>query len=275
MPLSFKPDPSMNNYILSNKRVLVIATMLSIMMLAASSMPSLISTKAFAAQSVATDIVDGVFDQTLDQDENSGDEQGTSEGAASSTPEENSGDEQGTSEGAASSTPENDPNSDINLDAESEQDTSRVEEDDSVQVDPIIENNVQNDMNLEVETELVMDQEDCEEAQNEAVQGNGQRSEQQAGGEGRVGDGNVYVSPKTQYSGQFALNGHFDVDVVLVEGCNPVDDIKQINAQEQGQQIDSDLSSSPTGTVIIPANQIANNYEQNIGVNKDIVMPVL
>jgi hypothetical protein len=265
----------MNNYILSNKRVLVIATMLSIMMLAASSMPSLISTKAFAAQSVATDIVDGVFDQTLDQDENSGDEQGTSEGAASSTPEENSGDEQGTSEGAASSTPENDPNSDINLDAESEQDTSRVEEDDSVQVDPIIENNVQNDMNLEVETELVMDQEDCEEAQNEAVQGNGQRSEQQAGGEGRVGDGNVYVSPKTQYSGQFALNGHFDVDVVLVEGCNPVDDIKQINAQEQGQQIDSDLSSSPTGTVIIPANQIANNYEQNIGVNKDIVMPVL
>ncbi len=262
MPLSFKPDPSMNNYILSNKRVLVIATMLSVMMLVASSTQSLIPAKVFAQQqSLAStvngnigEVVDETLDQQLNRDDNSGDEQ------------------QGTSGGAASSTPENDPKSEVKVDSQSEEDTSRVEEDDSVQVDPIIHNSIQNDLNINVDSELVMDEEDCEEAQNEVLQGNVQQSDQQAGGEGRVGDGNVYVSPKLQRSTQFALNANVDVDVVLAEGCNPVDDITQVNAQEQDQGISSDLSSSPSGTVMIPANQGADKFAYNIGVNQDIVL---
>lgn len=261
MPLSFKADPSMNNYILSNKRVLALAPMLSVMMLAAASMPSFIPTTAFA-QSLASEIttdVDEDLAQKFNLDSNGGLEP---EGEAASG-------------GTASSTPENGPNSEINLDSQSEEDTSRVEEDDFVQVDPILQNEVQNDLNVNVDTELVMDAEDCEEAQNEVVQGNGQQSDQQAGGEGRVGDGSVYVSPKSQLSEQFAMNANVDLDVVLVEGCNPVDDITQVNAQGQDQGISSDLSSSPSGTVIIPANQRADKFAYNLGVNKDIVMPVL
>ncbi len=279
MPLSFKPDPSMNNYILSNKRILAIATMLSFMMLAASAVPSLVPTTAFAQQSIASDITTDVDDRLAEKfnpGSNSGEgQQGASQGdepvATAATEEE----PEGASEGTESSQPENGPNSEINLDSQSEEDTSRVQENDFVTVDPILQNEVQTDLNVNVDTGLVMDEEDCEEAQNEVVQGNGQQSDQQAGGEGRVGDGDFYVSPKSQLSEQFAMNANVDVDVVLVEGCNPVDDITQVNAQQQDQGISSDLSSSPSGTVIIPADQRADKFAYNLGVNRDFVMPLL
>jgi hypothetical protein len=276
MPLSFKPDPSMNNYILSNKRVLAIATMLSFMMLAASAVPSLVPTTAFAQQSIASDISTDVDDRLAEKFNTGEGQQAGSQGddpvaTAAATEEE----PEGASEGTESSQPENGPNSEINLDSQSEEDTSRVEEDDFVTVDPILQNEVQTDLNVNVDTGLVMDEEDCEEAQNEVVQGNGQQSDQQAGGEGRVGDGDIYVSPKSQLSEQFAMNANVDVDVVLVEGCNPVDDITQVNAQGSDQGISSDLSSSPSGTVIIPADQRADKFAYNLGVNRDFVMPVL
>lgn len=259
----------MNNYILSNKRVLAIATMLSFMMLAASTVPSLVPTTAFAQQSVTSDITTDVDDRLAEKfnpGSNSGEgQQGASQGD----------DPAPATEATESSPPENGPNSEINLDSQSEEDTSRVEEDDFVKVDPILQNDVQNDLNVNVDAALVMDEEDCEEAQNEVVQGNGQQSDQQAGGEGRVGDGNFYISPKSQLSEQFAMNANVDVDVVLVEGCNPVDDITQVNAQQQDQGISSDLSSSPSGTVIIPADQRADKFAYNLGVNRDVVMPVL
>ncbi len=90
-----------------------------------------------------------------------------------------------------------------------------------------------------------------------------------------VDGGNVYVSPKSQLSEKFAMNANVDLDVVLVEGCNPVDDITQVNAQGQDQGISSDLSSSLSGTVIIPADQRADKFAYNLGVNKDVIMPVL
>lgn len=256
------------------------------MMLAASSMPSLAPTGAFAQQEIASDItekVNGMLTQQSDPNSNSG-EQDASDGdnteaaAAATTPDE----EQDASDGSESSsdesesaTPENAPDSDINLDSASEEDSSSVEEDDFVTVDPIVQNNVQTDVNAGADVALVMDEEDCDEANTEEVQANGQDSDQQADSEGRVGDNSFYVSPKYQLSEQIAVNAHVDLDVVLVEGCNPVDDITQVNAQESGQGISSDLSSSPSGTAIIPADQRADKFAYNIGVNNDYILPVL
>lgn len=276
----------MNNYILSNKRVITIATMMSFMMLAASLMPSLAPTGAFAQQEIASDVtekVNGMLTQQSDPDSNSG-EQDESDGdnTEAATAATTADEEQDASDGSESSsdesesaTPENAPDSDINLDSASEEDSSSVEEDDFVTVDPIVQTNVQSDVNVGVDTALVMDEEDCEEANTEVVQANGQDSDQQAGSEGRVGDNSFYVSPKYQLSEQIAVNGHVDLAIVLVEGCNPVDDITQVNAQESSQGTSSDLSSSPSGTAIIPANQRADKFAYNIGVNDDYIIPVL
>lgn len=271
----------MNN-ILSNKRVITIATMMSFMMLAASLMPSLAPTGAFAQQEIASDVtekVNGMLTQQSDPNSNSG-EQDESDGdnteAATTDEEQDASDESGSSsDESESATPENAPESDINLDSASEEDSSSVEEDDFVTVDPIVQTNVQSDVNTGVDVALVMDEEDCDEANTEVVQANGQDSDQQAGSEGRVGDNSFYVSPKYQLSEQIAVNGHVDLDIVMVEGCNPVDDITQANAQRSDQGVSSDLSSSPSGTAIIPANQRADKLAYNIGVNDDYILPVL
>lgn len=279
------PDLSMNNYILSNKRVITIATMLSFMMLAASLMPSLAPTGAFAQQEIASDVtekVNGMLNPQSDTNSNSGEDASdgeNAEAAATTTADE----EQDASDGSESSsdesestTPENAPDSDVNLDSASEEDSSSVEEDDFVTVDPIVQNNVQTDVNAGADVALVMDEEDCDEANTEVVQANGQDSDQQAGSEGRVGDNSFYVSPKYQLSQQIAVNAHVDLDVVLVEGCTPVDDITQVNAQRSDQGVDSDLSSSGSGTTaLIPATQRADKFAYNIGVNDDYILPVL
>jgi hypothetical protein len=259
--------------------------MLSFMMLAASSMPSLAPTGAFAQQAIASDVtekVNGMLTQQSEPNSNSGEDASdgdNTEAAAAAAPAD---EEQDASDGSESSsdesestTPENAPDSDINLDSASEEDSSSVEEDDFVTVDPIVQTNVQPDVNVGVDTAVVMDEEDCDEANTEEVQANVQDSDQQAGSEGRVGDNSFYVSPKYQLSEQIAVNAHVDLDVVLVEGCNPVDDITQVNAQESGQGIGSDLSSSPSGTAIIPADQRADKIAYNIGVNDDYILPVL
>lgn len=291
IPVRIKPDLSMNNYILSNKRVITIATMLSFMMLAASLMPSLAPTGAFAQQDIASDVtsdvtekVNGMLTPQSDPNSNSGEDASdgdNTEAAAAAAPAD---EEQDASDGSESSsdesgstTPENAPDSDINIDSASEEDTSSVEEDDFVTVDPIVQNNIQTDVNAGADVALVMDEEDCDEANTEEVQANVQDSDQQADSEGRVGDNSFYVSPKYQLSEQIGVNAHVDLDIVLVEGCNPVDDITQANVQRSDQGVGTpDLSSSGSGTTaIIPANQRADKFAYNIGVNDDYILPVL
>ena len=281
------PDLSMNNYILSNKRVITIATMLSFMMLAASLMPSLAPTGAFAQQEIASDVtekVNGMLNPQSDTNSNSGEDASDGENAEAAPTTTTADEEQDASDGSESSsdesestTPENAPDSDVNLDSASEEDSSSVEEDDFVTVDPIVQNNVQTDVNAGADVALVMDEEDCDEANTEVVQANGQDSDQQAGSEGRVGDNSFYVSPKYQLSEQIAVNAHVDLVVVLVEGSTPVDDITQANVQRSDQGVGTpDLSSSGSGTtVLIPANQRADKYAYNIGVNDDYILPVL
>ena len=263
------------------------------MMLAASLMPSLAPTGAFAQQeqqAIASDVtsdvtekVNGMLNPESDTNSNGGEDESDGENTEAAAAPTTADEEQDASDGSESSsdesestTPENAPDSDVNLDSASEEDTSSVEEDDFVTVDPILQNNVQTDVNAGADVALVMDEEDCDEANTEVVQANGQDSDQQADSEGRVGDNSFYVSPKYQLSHQVAVNAHVDLDVVLVPGCTPVDDITQVNAQRSDQGVGSDLSSSGSGTTaIIPANQRADKFAYNIGVNDDYILPVL
>ena len=266
--------------------------MLSFMMLAASLMPSLAPTGAFAQQeqqAIASDVtsdvtekVNGMLNPESDPNSNSGEDASNGDNTEAAAAATTADEEQDASDGSESSsdesestTPENAPDSDVNLDSASEEDTSSVEEDDFVTVDPMVQNNVQTDVNAGADVALVMDEEDCDEANTEVVQANGQDSDQQADSEGRVGDNSFYVSPKHQFSEQVAVNAHVDLDVVLVEGCTPVDDITQVNAQRSDQGVGSDLSSSPSGTAIVPASQRADKFAYNIGVNDDYILPVL
>ena len=266
----------MNNDILLKRPVLVIATMLSAVMLVASLMPTLVPTGAFAEQHIATD-VNGQVDELLAQVnplESEDEEDPQQDVSDSDTGTTTAADEQDASDGEASSTPEN-RESQINLDSDSQAETSRVEEDEHVTVDPITETEVQTGVNVNADTALVLSEEDCEDANDEVFQGNGQDSNQQARSEGRVGDNGVYVSPKTQTTAQIAYNVNVDVDVVLVEGCNPSDDVVQANDQSATQGISSGLEASRDGsTTIIPAEQRSDQISGNIGVNRDIIRPV-
>jgi hypothetical protein len=275
------PDPSMNIDFVTNKRILMIATMLSSMMLAASMMPSLVPTTAFAQNVPDASVINENVERAL-----SG--QSGSDSAAAATEEDGQEASDGDDTGSAAATEEDGQeasdgdtsevtpvNSGINLDSNSEEDTTPVNSEDSLTVDPVVQSAVQSDLNVNVDTALVMDEEDCDEASNEVVQANGQESGQQAATEGRVGDNSIFVGPKLQLSEQVALNANVDIDVVLVDGCNPSDDITQVNAQSQDQGIGSDLTSSESGTAIFPAYQMADNQAYNYGVEQDYVLPVL
>jgi hypothetical protein len=271
----------MNIDFVSNKRILMIATMLSSMMLAASMMPSLVPTTAFAQNVPDASVINENVERAL-----SG--QSGSDSAAAATEENGQETSDGDDTGSAAATEEDEQeesdgdtsevtpvNSGINLDSNSEEDTTPVNSEDSLTVDPVVQSAVQSDLNVNVDTALVMDEEDCDEASNEVVQANGQESGQQAATEGRVGDNSIFVGPKLQLSEQVALNANVDIDVVLVDGCNPTDDITQVNAQSQDQGIGSDLTSSESGTAIFPAYQMADNQAYNYGVEQDYVLPVL
>jgi hypothetical protein len=288
IPVTNKADPSMNNVILSNKRVLMIATMLSAMMLTASSMPSLVPTTAFAQQDLKSDtnaLVGAVLTRHLNPNsENEGQSAPEDDAAATDEQEEErAGEAAAATADEGQSAPEDDAAatsvdplaSETNRDPESEEEMSSVDEDDLVTVDPITQTSVDTDVNVDVDTAVVLHEEDCEKANDEVTQANGQVSDQQAGGEGRVGDNSIYVSPKLQLAEQIALNANADVDVVLVDGCNPNDEVTQANGQVSDQGISSDLESSPTGTAIIPADQRADKFAENIGVNRDFILPVL
>ena len=266
----------MNNDILLKRPVLVIATMLSAVMLVASLMPTLVPTGAFAEQHIATD-VNGQVDELLAQVnplESEDEEDPQQDASDSDRGTTTAADEQDASDDEASSAPEN-RESQINLDSNSQAETSRVEEDERVTVDPITETEVQTGVNVNADTALVLSEEDCEDANDEVFQGNGQDSNQQARSEGRVGDNGIYVSPKTQTSAQIAYNVNVDVDVVLAEGCNPSDDVVQANDQSDTQGISSDLEVSRDGSItIIPGEQSSHQISGNIGVNRDIIRPV-
>jgi hypothetical protein len=262
----------MNNDKVSNKRAFMIATMLSAVLLAASSITSLGPTRAFALD-IAVPEVPEVPEVDLDtgtvlaeepnQNSNGEDEQGTSGSGSSS-------DDTATTE-VSPENAETGPNSN------SEEDTSRVEEDDFVTVDPIVQTDAGADVNVDVETDVVLDEEDCEEANSDISQRNERVSEQQANREGRQGENSLYVSPSVQTDQHFAFNFAMDSDIVLVEGCNPTDNIRQESVLVSDQGLDSEISQPGSGSsrAILPSYQTQILHDQNMIMEEDVFRPVL
>lgn len=221
------------NKILSNKSVLLIATMLSTMMLATSSMASLAPITAFAQEEVPD--IEALLTQA---------------GPDSASEEDTSASEEDTSDNAGSNT--------------------------DVVVDPVVETAAEADTNVNADTHVITDEEDCDEASDEVDQANVQSVGQGDRADGEVGDNGLFVSPKVQTATEFGLNLNVDTDVVLVDGCNPPsDDLTQANAQSADQSTGSDVEAGEDSTIVDPTQQIANVFARNIGVENDVVRPVL
>ena len=203
-----KPDPSMNKKILSNKSVLLIATMLSTMMLATSSMASLVPTTAFAQE-----------DGSSDEDRG---ELAVGEG--------------------------------------------------DVEVDPIIQTNVGVDVNTNVDTAVVTDEEDCEEASNDVTQEISQPSDQQASRDVEQGEGSLYVNPVIQTNAQVGFNTNVDYDVILVDGCQPEDNVSQGTLQDSNQQANRDIEAGAGSDQLLPTFQRSDQIAQNRQINEDILV---
>src|SRR5215203_4011490 len=219
------------NKILSNKSVLLIATMLSTMMLATSSMASLAPIAAFAQEDVPD------MEALLTQ---------------------------------------------VSQDSTSEEDTTASEEDTSdnagtgdVVVDPVVETAAEADTNVNADTHVITDDEDCDEANDEVNQANDQSADLGDRSEGEVGDNGVFVAPKVQTAAGVGLNLNVDTDVVLVDGCNPSDDLNQANDQSVDETTGNDLEAGEDSTIVDPTRQVSNLFAQNIGVDNDVVRPVL
>jgi hypothetical protein len=200
----------MNKKILSNKSVLLIATMLSTMMLATSSMASLVPTTAFAQN-----------------------------------------------------------------DSASEEDRGAVEVGaGEVGVDPIIQTNVQADVNANVDTAVVTDEEECEEATNDETQQISQSSDQQASRDVETGEDSLYVNPVVQTSVQAGFNYNVDTDVVLVEGCQPIDTTNSETLQSSNQQANRDIEAGEGSDLELPTYQRQVTIGQNHQINEDIYVPL-
>jgi hypothetical protein len=228
------------NKIVSNKAVLLIATMLSTMMLATSSMASLVPVTAFAQEDIP-DMQALLTQPSLDS---------TSEDDTSASEEDTSASEEDTSDNGGT--------------------------DYDVIVDPIVQTDVEADANVNADTHVITDEEDCDEANDEVNQANVQSADQRGRSDGEVGDNGVYVSPKVQTAEQVGLNINVDTDVIMVDGCNPPSDpFDQSNTQSSVQGTGSDVMKGEDSTVVIPAYQTSGAVARNIGINNDEVRPVL
>jgi hypothetical protein len=226
------------NKILSNKSVLLIATMLSTMMLATSSMASLAPIAAFAQEDVPD--MEALLTQVSPDS--------TSEEDTTASEEDTTASEEDTSDNAGTG---------------------------DVVVDPVVETAAEADTNVNADTHVITDEEDCDEANDEVNQANDQSADLGDRSEGEVGDNGVFVAPKVQTAAGVGLNLNVDTDVVLVDGCNPSDDLNQANDQSVDETTGNDLEAGEDSTIVDPTRQVSNLFAQNIGVDNDVVRPVL
>src|SRR5829696_5770655 len=138
-------------------------------------------------------------------------------------------------------------------DSTSEEDTSGSEVgDNNVIVDPITNTAVEADTNVNTDTHVITDPEDTKEANDEVNQAN------------------------TQTATEFALNLNVDTDIILVDGCNtPSDELHQANAQSADQRTGSDVEAGSGSTVKIPSTQRVDAIARNIGIDNNVMQPVM
>jgi hypothetical protein len=148
----------------------------------------------------------------------------------------------------------------------SEEDTSNNEGSiNSVDADPVVEADAEVGVNANADTHVITDEADCDEANDEVGQANAQSIDQQDRSEGEV-------SPKLQYALEFGLNFNADTDVMLVECNPPSDDLSQANAQSIDQDTGNDGEG---GTIVDTTYQRGDVIARNIGVNNDVMEPIL
>jgi hypothetical protein len=201
----------MNKITISNKFVLMIATMLPAIMLATSLTLSLVPVTAFAQED------DGDSEIQSDIQENEGD-------------------------------------------------------DNSVVVDPISQTEVEVDVNVDANTNVISDEEDCDEASNEVSQENDQNPSSEARSDGNVGDNSIYFSPKAQTTVLVAENINVDTDVVP-EGCNPEDRVNQDNDQDPGQIAGGDVETGENSITNLQIYQRAFVLGENRNLDTDATIP--
>jgi hypothetical protein len=146
--------------------------------------------------------------------------------------------------------------------------------DNSVIVDPIVQSSADVKLNIGVNTHVITDPEDCNEASDEESQENNQGSTQEARSDGNVGDNSVYVSPQVQTTTLVGANLYVDTDVVP-EGCNPSDTVDQGNNQASSQDGGGDVQAGEGSTMIVPVIQNADTISRNDNVNTDVTIPSL
>jgi hypothetical protein len=202
----------MNKVTISNKFVLMIATMLPAIMLATSLTLSLVPVTAFAQE------VDGDSDIQSDIHENEGG-------------------------------------------------------DNSVGVDSITQTEVDVDLNVDANTHVINDEEDCDEASDEVSQENDQNPSSEARSDGNVGDDGYYVSSQTQTTVLVAENVNVDTDVVP-EGCNPNDTVNQDNDQSPSQIAGGDIETGENSITNLQIHQRAFALAENRNVDTDATIPL-
>jgi hypothetical protein len=144
----------------------------------------------------------------------------------------------------------------------------------SMIVDPIVQHSEDIDLNVGVNTHVITDPEDCDEASDEESQQNNQGSTQEALSDGNVGDNSVYVSPQVQTRTQVAANLYVDTDVVP-EGCNPSDTVNQENNQPSSQVAGGDVQAGEDSTTVVPVYQRTDTVARNDVINTDATIPSL
>jgi hypothetical protein len=143
-----------------------------------------------------------------------------------------------------------------------------------VGVDPILQNNIQTDVKTNVDTAMVMDEEDCEAASNDVNQEISQPSDQQVSRDVEAGEDSFYVSPTIQSSVQAAFNYNADIDVVLGEGCEPVDETTLATSQSANQETNRDIEAGEGSNLILPTYQREQQIADSRNINRDIIVPV-
>ena len=144
--------------------------------------------------------------------------------------------------------------------------------DNSVVVDPIAQNEVEVDVNVDANTHVISDEEDCDEASDEVSQENDQNPTSEARSDGNVGDDSVYVSPKAQTTVLVAENINVDTDVVP-EGCNPADRVNQDNDQSPSQIAGGNVETGENPITNLQIHQRAFALAENRNVDTDATIP--
>jgi hypothetical protein len=145
--------------------------------------------------------------------------------------------------------------------------------DNSVVVDTIVQPDVGVALNVGVNTHVITDPENCDEASDEVSQGNNQDSTEEAQSNGNVGDNSVYVSPQVQTTTLVGANLNVDTDVVP-EGCTPNDTVNQGNDQTASQDAGGEVQAGKNSIINILVNQRADTISQNDNVNTDATIPL-